>query len=59
MSAAPPEISALQRAFAGSWAGTLEYRDYSESAASSKARQAADLAIYRTRRRRFALPVHL
>ncbi len=36
MSAAPPEMSALQRALAGSWAGTLEYRDYSESAASSK-----------------------
>ena len=36
MAAARPEISALQRALAGSWAGTLEYRDYSESAASSK-----------------------
>ena len=31
-----PNISELQRALVGSWAGTLEYRDFSEPAASTK-----------------------
>jgi hypothetical protein len=35
-SPAPPDPTELQRALVGSWAGTLEYRDFSEPATSTK-----------------------